>query len=214
MLLTQGIPSARSSSFPVDPLTGAVIVTPYVWDSINLIFVPQAVLPALNIDGGQLVHLLNAADISDRVARLLGHVNVDNFPASFLIGGSVEVMNDAGNPLPVSGTFWQTTQPVSIAGTVATQPAKSSTGVLSSVAATVTVDTTILASNANRLGGTVFNDSISETLYLAFATGASSTAYSVAVLPKGYVEIPALYTGRVSGVWTAAIGSARVTELT
>ena len=33
---------------------------------------------------------------------------------SVSVTGSVEIANDSGNPLPVSGTFWQATQPVSV----------------------------------------------------------------------------------------------------
>lgn len=50
--------------------------------------------------GTQPVSIAAAVDVSDRTARLLGHVTVDN--AS----------------LAVTGTFFQVTQPVSIAGTV------------------------------------------------------------------------------------------------
>ena len=35
---------------------------------------------------------------------------------------SIEISNDAGNPVPVSGTFWQATQPVSGTFWQATQP--------------------------------------------------------------------------------------------
>jgi hypothetical protein len=44
------------------------------------------------------------------------NVAVTNWPVSQNVNGTVEVTNDVGNPLPVSGTFWQATQPVS--GTV------------------------------------------------------------------------------------------------
>lgn len=81
------------------------------------------------------------------------------------------------------------------------------------------VDTTILASNANRKGATIFNDSTS-ILYLALANvTASTTVYSVQVPAGGYYELPVnqggVYTGIIKGIWSAdASGAARVTELT
>jgi hypothetical protein len=50
----------------------------------------------------------NTPDVTDRSARLLGHVNVDN--ASLAVTGTFFQATQ-----PVSGTFWQTTQPVSLA---------------------------------------------------------------------------------------------------
>jgi hypothetical protein len=50
----------------------------------------------------------NTPDVTDRSARLLGHVTVDN--ASLAVTGSFFQATQ-----PVSGTFWQATQPVSLA---------------------------------------------------------------------------------------------------
>jgi hypothetical protein len=47
--------------------------------------------------------------------QTVGINNWDEMPATSV--GTVEITNDVGNPIPVSGTFWQATQPVS--GTVA-----------------------------------------------------------------------------------------------
>lgn len=90
-----------------------------------------------------------------------------------------------------------------------------STGTYTSVAANVTVNTTILAANAARNGATVFNDSASATLFLGLsATAESATAYSVKVAPGGYYEVPFGFTGKLAGHWSAAVGSARITEYT
>jgi hypothetical protein len=88
------------------------------------------------------------------------------------------------------------------------------TSTLSNVASSAT-NVTILASNANRKGMMLFNDS-SATLYLKFGATASTTSYTVQIGPNGYYEAPAsvyLYTGIMDGIWSAANGSARVTEL-
>lgn len=82
----------------------------------------------------------------------------------------------------------------------------------SSVSAAV-ADTQLLAPNLKRLGAAVFNDSIA-TLYLKLGSGASTTSFTVALGRYEYYEVPFGFTGRVNGYWSAATGSARVTELT
>ena len=73
---------------------------------------------AVNDAGGSLtVDSSNLASIDAKLPALaLGRLPVD-------IGSSIEISNDAGNAVPVVGTFWPTTQPVSgsvsIAGTAA-----------------------------------------------------------------------------------------------
>jgi len=71
---------------------------------------------------------------------------------------------------------------------------------------------TVLASNANRLGAIVYNDS-TQILYLLLASGTSSSSnYSVQLAANDYYEVPAFYTGVIKGIWTSANGNARVTE--
>ena len=77
-------------------------------------------------------------------------------------------------------------------------------------------DVAILASNANRLGATIYNDS-SALLYLGLGTTAASTTnYTARVYPNGYYEVPGNYTGEIRGIWATdpGDGAARVTELT
>lgn len=95
---------------------------------------------------------------------------------------------------------------------VAPTPA-AATGTLTSVTASAT-SVTLLAANANRKGALIYNDSTS-TLAVAFASSASLTAFTVEIPAAGLYELPAPnYTGIVTGIWAAANGSARVTELT
>lgn len=92
-------------------------------------------------------------------------------------------------------------------------PAPSGTGTLTSVTASIT-SVTVLAANANRKGALVFNDSTS-VVYLAFASSASATAFTVKLAAGSYYEMPTpAYTGIITGIWVAANGSARATELT
>lgn len=99
--------------------------------------------------------------------------------------------------------------------TVATTDAPA-TGTITSVASSAT-SVTVLASNALRKGAAIFNDS-TQLLYLALSTSAASTTvHTVQIPPSSYYELPicdgGVYTGQITGIWAAANGSARVTEL-
>jgi hypothetical protein len=157
-----------------------------------------------------------SADVTDRSGRLLGHVTVDN--AS----------------IAVTGTFWQATQPVSgtvtanagsgtftISGTVtanagtgtfATKETRSSTP-NSSFVNSNTSSIVILASNANRLGATLYNDS-TQVAYVKLGVTASTTSYTIQMLPNSYYEVPFNYTGEIDAIWPVANGAMRYTELT
>jgi hypothetical protein len=98
--------------------------------------------------------------------------------------------------------------------TAASSTLKSSTGSPASVASSA-ASVTVLAANAARLGATVFNES-TQILYLLLQTGgtASLTTYTLQMAGGGYYEVPFQYNGALIGIWAAANGFARVTELT
>lgn len=99
------------------------------------------------------------------------------------------------------------------AGTQRVTQAGAPTGTQSIVASSGS-NVTILAANASRRGGAVFNDS-TQILYLLAAAGTSSaTVHTLQMAAGSYYEIPANYTGALSGLWASANGSARVTEYT
>jgi hypothetical protein len=51
-------------------------------------------------------------------------------------------------------------------------------------------------------------------LFLKFGTTASATSFTVKIPASGYYEFPQpLYTGAVDGIWDAANGNARLTEV-
>lgn len=112
-----------------------------------------------------------------------------------------------------SGTW--TVQPGNTANTTAWlfQNARAATSSVTSVASSAT-SVTLLASNSARKGATVFNDSTA-ILYLKFGATASATSYTVQIAAGGYYEFPGptVYSGIVDGIWSAANGNARLTEL-
>lgn len=99
--------------------------------------------------------------------------------------------------------------PVTVASSVAV-----STATLANVASSAT-SVTLQASNANRLGWNVFNDSTA-VLYVKFGATASATSFVVELAALGYYEMPSAltYKGIIDGIWASANGNARVTELT
>lgn len=88
----------------------------------------------------------------------------------------------------------------------------SSSTITSVVGANTT--TQLLASNGNRTGAYFYNDSTA-ILYLAFATSASTTAYTLQIPAQGFFEMPVVpvYTGAIFGIWASAAGNVRITEL-
>lgn len=90
------------------------------------------------------------------------------------------------------------------------------TSAVTSVAASVT-SVTLLALNTAREQATIANESASATLYAKLGATASLTSYTVAIPPGGYYEVPCskgIWTGVIDGIWSAAVGNARITELT
>jgi pyruvate dehydrogenase complex dehydrogenase (E1) component len=59
----------------------------------------------------------------------------------------------------------------------------------------------------------IYNDS-NRSLYLKFGTTASATDFTVLLVAGAYYEVPFGFTGRLDGIWVAANGFARLTELT
>jgi hypothetical protein len=108
------------------------------------------------------------------------------------------------------GTFTKVTSSVGLP----VKEIKSATPTQSSVADSAS-SVTILASNANRLGATIHNDS-SAVLYLKLGATASTTSYTAYMIQHAYYEVPFGYTGVIDGIWASdpGDGAARVTEFT
>lgn len=87
----------------------------------------------------------------------------------------------------------------------------SATGTQSIVAAAA-ADTSILASNANRKGATIYNDSTAVMYLLVGSGAASTTVYTAQLVGGAYYEVPFGYTGQIRGYWATATGNARITE--
>jgi hypothetical protein len=132
----------------------------------------------------------NTPDVTDRSARLLGHVTVDN--ASIAVTGSFWQATQ-----PVSGTFWQATQPVS--GTVTAN-------------AGTNLNTSALALDATLTGGTqqskiTDGTNVATVKAASTAAGATDKAVVVAVSPNNTVGVTGTFwqaTQPVSGTFWQA----------
>lgn len=133
----------------------------------------------------------------------IGDVTINN--AS---GASAVNIQDGGNSITVDGTVTATPT-----GTYTTKETRSTTGTQTSVGDSAS-SVTILASNANRLGATIYNDS-SAALYLKCGATASTTSFAVKLFQDDFWELPFAYTGIIDGIWASdAGGNARITEFT
>jgi hypothetical protein len=133
------------------------------------------------------------------VTSVLGNRGV--IPASVLT-------DEAGNAAPV-GTV---SDPIYVSGS---SGAGSTTGTPTQVASNVAAQT-ILAANANRKGAGIYYDGAAILYLILSGTTPTSSVYTIK-MGSGlatYYEPPANYTGIIRGIWSAAVGSAVVTELT
>lgn len=86
------------------------------------------------------------------------------------------------------------------------------TATLSNVAGSAS-NVTLVAANTARKGLIIFNDSTA-TLYVKFGATASTSSFTVLLRPNGLYEMTGvIYQGIVDGIFSAANGNARITEL-
>ena len=103
---------------------------------------------------------------------------------------------------------------VRVVGAVTANERRTTTAPTQTSVASSASSVTIFASNANAIARRVRNDS-TQNLYLEEGGAAATTASTIRVTPGWYYEFPSpLYTGIVTGIWAAANGNARLTELT
>lgn len=148
--------------------------------------------------------------------------------ASVSAGGALEV-DGSGTVQPVSGTFWQATQPVSLAtvpshavtnagtflvqvdNTPAVKAEKTASATTSTGVVVGTGSTTIIASNAARKAVVIVNDS-DEVVYLKY--GSSATANSgIRLNASGGTVREEMYTGIITGICASGSKTVTVTEM-
>lgn len=91
-------------------------------------------------------------------------------------------------------------------------PIKANLSTVSTVAGSAS-SVVLLASNPRRKGASIVNASTA-LLYVRLSIGSATTTtgFNVVLDENDYFEIPAGYTGQVSGIWASATGSANMVE--
>lgn len=129
-------------------------------------------------------------------------VNVNNFPVTQPVSGTVSVSNFPATQ-PVSGT-------VSISGTVATTVGGASTATITRVATSASA-VTILAANVNRKRAIIVTETGSQN-YVAFGSAATATNYTYLLGSATTLEISG-WLGSISLIRGTGTGNVQVTEL-
>lgn len=157
--------------------------------------------------GAEDLSPLDGVDITTPTAMPAGGVGIRGWLSA--------IWTKLNGTVAVTGTFFQGTQPVSIAATVTTQATRSGAGASTQPSiATTAGGTTVLASNANRLGASVRNDGSNDVFMLLGSGTVSSTVYTTKMSPGAYFEVPYGYTGIITGIAVTAAVTLRVTEYT
>jgi hypothetical protein len=198
--------STGSNAGSTAPATGSV--TPYVPNEIAF--------AALSAAGGTITAGSNWTLDSGSLAPTGGNLvsfGAESRPLSTIAPVSATATLGASNAWAICMATFKTII-VPIEGTITSNPQTSSTSAITSVAG-ATSSTQLLAANVSRKTAYVYNDSTA-ILYLAFAANAATNAYTVQIPPNGFWEMPTfpVYTGTIFGIWSAANGNARITELT
>lgn len=100
-----------------------------------------------------------------------------------------------------------------VSGTITSSETRPTTGATTTVAGSAS-SVTLLASNANRRGASIYNDSTAD-LYIKLGATASTSSFIERLGQDERYELPfPAYTGVIDGIWGSATGNARITELT
>lgn len=129
------------------------------------------------------------------------------------IGGALlAAVAAVANSAPAGTEYGLIVRPIAPALTT-TKEIRSSTGGTPIAVTLSTSSQPLFATNANRLGATIFNDGAAN-LYIGLGVTPTTTSYAVKITPYGYYEIPYGFTGAVNGIADTATGTARGQELT
>lgn len=148
-----------------------------------------------------------------------GTVTADQGTAAALAGAWPVELTDGTNTPAILNTAPAGTEyalAVRQVGTLTVTQARPSTGTVTSSSVTNTVST-VLASNANRLGALFFHapGAASPAIYLKFAAAATTSSYSVQLTAQSEIELDfPTYTGIVTAITAAGTATLLVTEFT
>lgn len=162
---------------------------------------------ALRVDGSAVTQPISAASLPLPTGAATSALQTAGNATLTAISGQLPAVLGQGTMAQsLSVTIASNQTPISVISTV------SATAALTSVSLTTSTQV-LLASNANRRGFMIYNDSLN-MLFVAFAATASTTAFSTKIQAGGAYEPGIDYTGVISGIASSASGAARITEFT
>lgn len=154
------------------------------------------------------VATVGAAVANQSVSGTVGASIIGQLPAGTAVLGSIAALQ-VTNPWVVTGSV----QAVQV-GTQITSILSQTTGTSSTYAVKSSVTAvSIMAANANRRGGTIFNNT-STMSFVQLGTVVTSSLYTLKMADQGYYELPFGYTGVVGGITASNAGIWTVTEFT
>ena len=189
------------------------------WDPAGLI---SASLIAISSDGAYNLTGIQASTIQGRFIWLynassltitLKHNSASSAAGNrFLMPGSADFALTTNGSVLIMYSLTDAAWLISGGVPSVVPGAVSGTGTVTAVADSA-ASQTLLASDANRKGFRIVNDS-TVALYAKYGITASTTSFTCAIPAGGYLD-ENTYHGQVDGIWASdASGSARITSLT
>lgn len=166
---------------------------------VDIVSAPTLTVQATNLGIRDLVFASDKVDASGSTLGANSGVDIGDVTINNGSGASAVNIQDGGNSITVDGT-------------VTINEPKASTASHTNVSASAS-NVTLLSSNANRLGATIYNDSTA-VLYVKLGATASTTSFVTKLYQDDYYEVPFNYTGIIDGIWASATGAARIVEFT
>lgn len=159
---------------------------------------------AISVAGDRVFPVVQVADPAGNLVDPSAGTGGGSFPSS------IEISNDSGNAIPVSGPLTDTQLRATAVPVIASVAVRTPT--TSSVSSSASSGV-IINSNANRKGLSISNISTSK-LYLSFSNPAT--------IANSFIEVPSgafllfdqqlIVTNAIYGIWASANGTAQVTE--
>lgn len=205
---------------PVTQVTSPWIITGSVQASVT----PAANQSVSGTVGASIIGAVPVRVEASIAAVIIGGSIAASFtpPANQSVSGTVGASIIGSVPVTGSIAALQGTNPWVVTGSVqAVQVGTQITSILSqttgtsstyAVKSSVTA-VSIMAANANRRGGTIFNNT-STMSFVQLGTVVTSSLYTLKMADQGYYELPFGYTGVVGGITASNAGIWTVTEFT
>lgn len=227
----QGAPNSLANSWPITITDGYGNIQ---GSAVNPVYIQGSVTasnPSVGADDGaalgfdtQVGGIVSTAaptytngDLKALSLTTLGGLRIDGVYAVATANATAANVMNSGGYVTTAAPTYTTGQlnPLSLDtnGSLRTIQKRATASTVTSVGMTSLTNTTLLASNANRLYATIFNNS-GGTIHIKLGATASTTSFTTQLFNGAYWEVPEFYTGIIDAfATTLAVGPVLVTEL-